>query len=642
MRYIKNLLVLTVTVLLTGPFAFGQDEIAIDSTTDTRVEEEDVELVAPSLEWEVDEDTARDMCKLLYAKTYGKSTKIPWNEIQARVYPVYSYDGKRKYYLGLVYYGEGEMPDHEEMMESIKEGYEASKKRTELEMSGKDVPQELKTKIGYMSGCDKNHNQNYWSTTVPASKSRGAGGVVSHGMHYAFSHYYAAIDSVEERFDVSDAEAVGTIYDAGGAYIKVRGDDVLYFAQVGPPGNVHLEGEMAELSANRTNKLEPLDWLLRIQADWERKLDEIERYNSGEPIDYPEEDEGGGSKGSGIKQEYRDNHPGYEDTPGYYQHSLRAPPGGGYTDNWGCFLTSYADVIAWEMWYCDQQGWLDIQNCWDIPLDEEGDAYEYEHTEQEFGDLGILGGAACDDGSSWDSDSLYGYADDAGDPWGVDALEMMEAAHNWFEDHFAPSAPGNNWKQDLTTVYVDQNPNSVITFFYRYEEHLVTEEKDLPWRFVGYPPDDPSVNHAVTIYWANEEEGHKRLYGFTGWDIGIKQEEMYQPDLWDSSVRSDIMNYDRPHADDGYPYTPLPEKNVSIFEDKVQINWTTYDERWVVKYEVYTENENEEPYLIGYSEPNKLAGDKNNYSFEYVPKGWETGKYWIEVVYNYGDTLKVE
>jgi hypothetical protein len=386
MRYIKNSLVLTVTVSLTGPFAFGQGEIAIDSTTDIRAEEENIELVAPSLEWDVDEDTARDMCKLLYAKTYGKSTKIPWDEIQARVYPVYSYDGKRKYYLGLVYYGEGEMPEHEEMMESIKEGYEASKKKTELEMNGKDVPQELKTKIGYMSGFDKNHKMNYWSITIPASKSLGIRKGESLAIHDAFSEYFDAPDWVEMKFGVSGGEVVGILYDVGGTWIKVKAGNELFFVSAIGSGWVNLESEMAEKSKMGTDKKLRLNWVLEKQLEWEQKLEEIERYNSGEPIIYPEEEEGGGYKDSRMKQEYRDNHPGFGCTPGYFQHSWRAPPGDGYTDNWGCFPTSYADAIAYEMWYCDQQGWLDILNCWDIPLDEEDDAYEYDHTEQEFSD----------------------------------------------------------------------------------------------------------------------------------------------------------------------------------------------------------------------------------------------------------------
>lgn len=307
MLYIKNPLVLTVTVLLTVPFAFGQNEITTESTTDIRVGEEDVELVAPSLEWEVDEDTARDMCKLLYAKTYGKSTKIPWDKIQARVYPVYSHDGKRKYYLGLVYYGEGEMPDHEEMMESINEGYEASKKRTELEVTGKEVPEELIVEAGYMYGFDENHNMNYWSTNIPAITSYGTGlglGEVL-AINDVFTYYPFATDRVENKFGVSNAEVVGIICEGTSGLIKVKAGGEIYYASGSGLGGAYTPAEVAEISVKRSNKLIRKDRILDWQAEWEQYLDEIERYNSGEPIIYPEEEEGGGSKGLGIKQEYR-------------------------------------------------------------------------------------------------------------------------------------------------------------------------------------------------------------------------------------------------------------------------------------------------------------------------------------------------
>jgi hypothetical protein len=304
MRNVKLFFSVAILTALVAPSVYGQAEDHTGTVEDVVVGETGEEFVAPSLEWEVDEDTARDMCKLLYAKTYGKSTKIPWDEIQARVYPVYSYDGKRKYYLGLVYYGEGEMPSHEVMMESIKEGYEAVKKRTELEMTGKKVPEDLKIKCGYKNGFDENHNQNYWSVTIPASKSLGTSKGESLSIHDAFSGYFDAPDWVEMKSGISGGEVVGILYDAGGTWIKVKGGSELYFVSTLGSGWVNSESEMAEKSANATSRLQPLDWVLRMRDYWEQNLEEIERYNSSEPIIYPEEDEGG-SEGRGIKWEYR-------------------------------------------------------------------------------------------------------------------------------------------------------------------------------------------------------------------------------------------------------------------------------------------------------------------------------------------------
>jgi hypothetical protein len=307
MRNVKFFFSVAILTSLAAPSVYGQAEDHTGIAEGVVVGENREELVAPSLEWEVDEDTARDMCKLLYAKTYGKSTEIPWDEIQARVYPVYSFDGKRKYYLGLVYFGEGKMPEHEKMMESIKEGYKALKKQEELEKAGKEVPESVYKKIAYLYGFSAPKRPVYWCLTIPAITSYGTGlglGEVL-GMHDAFTYYAFALDRVTNKFSVSDGEVVGIICEGAGCYIEVKAGDEKYYASGSGFGGAYTESEVAEKSAKNSNKLISEDKILIRKEEWEQCLEEIERYNSGEPVIYPDEDEGGGSKGFGIKQEYR-------------------------------------------------------------------------------------------------------------------------------------------------------------------------------------------------------------------------------------------------------------------------------------------------------------------------------------------------
>jgi hypothetical protein len=304
MRNVKLLFDIAILTLLVAPLIYGQAEDHTGSIEHIVIGENGEELVAPSLEWEVDEDTARDMCKLLYAKTYGKSTKIPWDEIQARVYPVYSCDGKRKYYLGLVYYGEGEVPSHEEMMESIEEGYKAVKEQEELEKAGLEVPERLFEEVGYLYGFSAPRQPVYWSITIPAMTSYPVGVAEVNGMHDAFTYSAFAVDRVEGKYGVSNAEVIGIICEGASCFIKVKAGGEIYYASGSGLGGAYTPAEVAESSVKRSNKLIRKDRVLDWHAEWERKLEEIERYNSGEPIDYAEEDEGG-SEGRGIKWEHR-------------------------------------------------------------------------------------------------------------------------------------------------------------------------------------------------------------------------------------------------------------------------------------------------------------------------------------------------
>lgn len=242
---------------------------------------ESIETEPPVLINDIDEEMAVDICKVLYTRTtmLKQEERFAWDEIKTRVYPVYSYDGTRKYYIGLVYRGPGEMPSHDEMMENVKRKYKAHKKIVELEKQGKNIPDDLKQELKIGS---------YWSTTFSASTSGMLAPVRRNSLPHVFLAQPYALEAVKDKYGVTKPEVDGFICEGYfGGYIRIKANGRVYYAEGQSwHGDVLTGEEMVE----RAKLGEPYSYseeaVNKRKERWDDVIGSAEKYKAGEPIEY--------------------------------------------------------------------------------------------------------------------------------------------------------------------------------------------------------------------------------------------------------------------------------------------------------------------------------------------------------------------